>query len=106
MTGVLADDHIGMAVAEGIVSAGEFRILDEQIQPASLDLRLGATAHRLRASFLPDREPVEAKLEELGQGTIDLRDGGFLEHRVPYLIELREQLALPEWLRAKANPKS
>jgi dCTP deaminase len=106
MTGVLADDHIRLAIDEGVISAGEYRVTDEQIQPASLDLRLGATAHRLRASFLPDREPVESKLEELGQGTIDLRDGGFLEHRVPYLIELREQLVLPTWLRAKANPKS
>jgi dCTP deaminase len=45
-------------------------------------------------------------LKELSQGTIDLHRGGFLEHNVPYLVELREQLALPEWLRAKANPKS
>ena len=106
LTGVLSDEHIRAAIDDGFITAGEYRVTDEQIQPASLDLRLGQTAHRLRASFLPDREPVEAKLKELGQGTIDLRDGGFLEHRVPYLIELREQFALPDWLRAKANPKS
>jgi dCTP deaminase len=104
--GVLSDAHIRVAISEGFVSAGQFRIADEQVQPASLDLTLGETAHRLRASFLPDREPVEAKLKDLSQGTIDLHRGGFLEHNVPYLIELREQLALPEWLRAKANPKS
>jgi dCTP deaminase len=104
--GVLADTHIRSVIESGFVSAGQFRITDEQVQPASLDLTLGETAHRLRASFLPDREPVEAKLKDLSQGTIDLHRGGFLEHNVPYLIELREQVALPEWLRAKANPKS
>src|SRR4051812_23556911 len=104
--GVLADTHIRAAIDQGFVSAGQFRIGDEQVQPASLDLTLGETAHRLRASFLPDREPVEAKLKDLSQGTIDLHRGGFLEHNVPYLVELRESLALPAWLRAKANPKS
>jgi dCTP deaminase len=104
--GVLADEQLRDAVDHGFISAGEFRIADERIQPASLDLTLGKYAHRLRASFLPDREPVQAKLEDLSQGTIDLRDGGFLEHNVPYLVELRERLALPPYLRAKANPKS
>jgi dCTP deaminase len=104
--GVLADAHIREAISRGYVNAGQFRITDEQVQPASLDLTLGETAHRLRASFLPDREPVEAKLKDLSQGLIDLHRGGFLEHNVPYLVELREQLSLPDWLRAKANPKS
>src|SRR3954469_6660636 len=104
--GVLADVHIRAAIDQGFLSAGQFRVADAQVQPASLDLTLGETAHRLRASFLPDREPVEAKLKDLSQGTIDLHRGGFLEHNVPYLIELREHLELPGWLRAKANPKS
>ncbi len=104
--GVLADEQVRLAVDRGYVSAGDFRIADEQVQPASLDLTLGEYAHRLRASFLPDREPVDAKLAGLSQGTIDLHRGGFLEHNVPYLVELRERLALPDWLRAKANPKS
>jgi dCTP deaminase len=104
--GVLADEQVRAAVDVGYISAGDFRIADEQVQPASLDLTLGEYAHRLRASFLPDREPVDAKLKELSQGTIDLHRGGFLEHNVPYLVELRERLALPDWLRAKANPKS
>jgi dCTP deaminase len=106
LAGVLPDRLLAEAVAAGYVSAGEYRIAEEKIQPASLDLTLGETAHRLRASFLPDREPVATKLAELSQGRIDLRHGGFLEHRVPYLVELRERLALPDWLRAKANPKS
>ena len=102
--GVLSDEQVRVAVDRGYISAGEYRVADERIQPASLDLTLGKHAHRLRASFLPDREPVESKLEDLSQGTIDLRDGGFLEHNVPYLVELRERLALPEWLRASFLP--
>jgi dCTP deaminase len=106
--GVLTDDMIRAAVADGVLDAGEYRIADTQIQPASLDLTLGDFAHRLRCSFLPDREPVESKLADLGEGRIDLRkDGsGFLERGVPYLVELRERVNLPPGLRAKANPKS
>lgn len=106
LNGVLNDDLLHAAVEQGYISAGEYRISDARIQPASLDLTLGEKAHRLRSSFLPDRDRVEVKLKELSQGTIDLRDGNFLEYRVPYLIELREQLNLPSFLRAKANPKS
>jgi dCTP deaminase len=104
--GVLADHHIRDLIESGTVTAADGVVAEQQIQPASLDLTIGKTAHRLRASFLSDRGPVEAKLKELSQGTIDLQGGGFLEHNVPYLIELRERLALPEWIRAKANPKS
>jgi dCTP deaminase len=106
ITGVLPDRLLGQAIDRGYLSAGDYRIAERQVQPASVDLTLGETAYRLRASFLPDREPVEAKLAELSQGEIDLHRGGFLEHRVPYLVELRERLDLPEWLRARANPKS
>jgi dCTP deaminase len=106
--GVLPDIALRSAIAQGMVQAGEYRIADHQIQPASLDLTLGKTAHRLRCSFLPDKEPVEQKLKELSEGTIDLRKEGpgFLERRVPYLVELREELALPSSVRGKANPKS
>jgi dCTP deaminase len=106
LAGVLNDDLLREAVHRGYISAGEYRIDESRIQPASLDLTLGERAHRLRSSFLPNRERVELKLKDLSQGTIDLRDGNFLEYRVPYLIELREQLCLPDFIRAKANPKS
>ena len=104
--GVLADAHIRAAIDAGYVIVDESRFSEKQIQPASLDLTLGDVAHRLRASFLPGADSVEAKLKDLSQGTIDLTQNGFLEYNVPYLIELREQLALPYWMRAKANPKS
>lgn len=78
-----------------------------QLQPASLDLRLGEKAHRLRCSFLPGEESVGSKLERYAMGTeLDLRDGAILERNVPYLIPLEEELALPAGVRAKANPKS
>ena len=106
--GVLPDALLREAIEAGHISAGEYRIAPAQVQPASLDLTLGNKAHRLRCSFLPDREPVERKLKDLSEGTIDLsKEGpGFLERNVPYLVELREQLALPKAVRAKANPKS
>lgn len=106
--GVYSDDMLMEAIEAGQISAGEYKIQPRQVQPASLDLTHGKFAHRLRCSFLPDREPVEHKLKELSEGTIDLRKEGpgFLERNVPYLIELREELALPHGVRAKANPKS
>lgn len=106
-SGVLSDRLLTEAVQAGYVGAGEFRIQPHRIQPASIDLTLGDTAHRLRSSFLPDKDPVETRLKELSQGVVDLyAGGGFLEVKVPYLIPLREELDLPPWLRAKANPKS
>jgi len=54
-------------------------ILDDQIQPASLDLRLGDVAHRVRASFLPGPDhKVSEKLRALSLHTLDLRNGAVL----------------------------
>src|SRR5205085_8700389 len=104
--GVLADVEIQAAIDAGYISEGSDGTDNNRVQPASLDLTLGRTAHRLRASFLPDQETVDAKLKDLSQTQFDLGENGLLEPKVPYLIELREQVALPPWLRAKANPKS
>ncbi|MGI8699480.1 MAG: 2'-deoxycytidine 5'-triphosphate deaminase [Mycobacteriales bacterium] len=106
LSGVLPDRLLQEAIAAGYVGAGEFLIQPHRVQPASIDLTLGDTAHRLRSSFLPDKDTVETKLEALSQGVVNLYGGGFLEVKVPYLIPLREELSLPPWLRAKANPKS
>lgn len=90
-----------------ITATGEAQIPAENIQPASLDLRLGPTAHRLRCSFLPDNEPVEEALRRYQDGAaISTRQGLLLESDRPYLIPLVEQLDLPGDVRAKANPKS
>jgi dCTP deaminase len=78
-----------------------------QIQPASLDLRLGAKAHRVRASFLPGpgRRVAEASAE-FGLHEIDLTNGAVLEVGCVYVVELQERLALSPALTGWANPKS
>ncbi|PZN48842.1 MAG: 2'-deoxycytidine 5'-triphosphate deaminase [Proteobacteria bacterium] len=105
-TGILPDQDIAELFAAGSLAAP--RPLDaDQIQPASLDLRLGAKAYRVRASFLPGPEStVEAKLERLKLHEIDLADGAVLETGCVYIVPLMESLALPAEVSASANPKS
>jgi dCTP deaminase len=78
-----------------------------QVQPASIDLRLGAVAHRVRASFLPGPgEDVPRKLDELTLHVVDLGQGAALETGCVYVVPLIERLALPPHIAAAANPKS
>jgi dCTP deaminase len=80
---------------------------DEQIQPASLDLRLGAVAYRIRASFLPGRDQrVADKLAHMAIHEIDLRKGAVLETGCVYLVPLMERLELSFRVSGIANPKS
>ena len=105
--GVLPGQLLEGAIRAGYIDAGRFKIPDGNIQPASLDLRLGERALRIRCSFLPGSDSVERKLKDYILDEIDLRgDGAMLEARCPYLIELKERLDLPAGLRGKANPKS
>jgi dCTP deaminase len=105
--GVLPGQLLERAIRAGYVDAGRFNIPEANVQPASLDLRLGERALRIRCSFLPGEDPVERKLKDYLLDEIDLRgDGAMLEARCPYLIELKERLDLPAGLRGKANPKS
>lgn len=80
----------------------------DQVQPASLDLRLGATAYRLRASFLPGktRSVADCLNADLVMHEINLSKGAVLETGCVYLVELQESLALPDSVSAAANPKS
>ncbi len=105
-SGILADSDIAALFETGALKAG--RALDsDQIQPASLDLRLGAKAYRVRASFMPGPDtPVMDKLERLKLHEIDLREGAVLETGCVYIVPLLESLALPAELSASANPKS
>lgn len=92
---------------EGWISSGDYRIRPQDIQPASLDLRIADHAWPLRCSFLPSAgTTVLERVEDLALDRIDLRDGATLERDRPYLIPLLEELALPPHVRAKANPKS
>src|SRR5271170_1771247 len=105
--GVLPGQLLEGAIRAGYIDAGRFNIPDANVQPASLDLRLGERALRIRCSFLPGTDTVERKLKDYILDEVDLRgDGAMLEARCPYLIELKERLDLPAGLRGKANPKS
>ena len=104
--GILADHQIEAAIAQGMVTAGQ-DLEPLQIQPASLDLRLGQSAYRLRASFLPNGKTVESCLtDELLMHTLDLSQGAVLETGCVYLVPLMEYVSLPDGLTATANPKS
>jgi len=82
-------------------------ILDTQFQPASLDLRLGTVAYRVRASFLPGKNAtVKQKLEEFAMHAMDITKGGVLERGCVYIIPLLEGLELKRRTSAMGNPKS
>ena len=104
--GVLPDDWIRKAVASGIIDAGEYALPETSFQPASLDLRLGKVAYRLRSSFLPGSRKVQEQLQDYSMGQLDLRDGAILERNRPYLIPLVERVRLPQGIRGRANPRS
>ncbi|MET1414205.1 2'-deoxycytidine 5'-triphosphate deaminase [Roseibium sp. HPY-6] len=105
-SGILPERIIREMFAAGEISADEAPV-SGQIQPASLDLRLGAVAFRVRASFLPGPEiRVADRLEELKLHTVDLRDGAVLETGCVYIVPLQESLALASDISATANPKS
>lgn len=105
-TGVLPSQAIRALIAAGEIG-GVPRTEDNQIQPASLDLRLGKTAYRIRASFLPGtKATVRDKLEGLTFHEIDLTKGAVLEAGCVYLVPLMEHLNLRSTIAAFANPKS
>ena len=105
-TGVLPSQALRELVASRAL-AGAPDIMADQVQPASLDLRLGATAVRLRASFLPGKgRRVADRLAEFEMHRFDLRDGMVLEKGCVYVVELMEYLALPHDIHAVTNAKS
>ena len=94
MTGVLPCQRIEALIAAGAIAA-EAPVEAVQVQPASLDLRLGAVAYRVRASFLAGRgRRVADRLSEFEMHRIDLSGGagsrGVLEvrcHEAPFVLE-------------------
>ena len=105
-TGILPSQAIRALMAAGEI-AGMVEIEDAQIQPASLDLRLGKVAYRIRASFLPGtKATVKDKLAGLTFHEIDLTKGAVLEAGCVYLVPLLEHLKLRPTIAAFANPKS
>jgi dCTP deaminase len=106
MTGVLPSQQLRQAAAEGYIrSAGG--VSQEQIQPSSVDLRLGPVAYRVRASFLPTRHStIAARLASFAMHETDLRHGALFERGCIYIVPLKEELALPADMSGKCNPKS
>jgi dCTP deaminase len=105
-TGILPSQGIKELISRGQIT-GNAPITEEQIQPASLDLRLGDIAHRVRASFLPGPgATVEAKIKELRMTRVDLTSAAVFEKNCVYIVPLLEELHLPDSISGKANPKS
>jgi dCTP deaminase len=103
--GILPDRMIAALAADGgILPASKFA--PDQIQPASLDLRLGKVAYRVRASFLPGSTTVARRIDELKLHEFALGAGAVLETGCVYIVPLLESLALPDGISAAANPKS
>ncbi len=106
MTGVCPSQQIKMMICTGEIRA-DTPVDPAQIQPASLDLRLGPVAYRVRASFLAGAgRRVTERLAEFEMHRIDLKGGAVLEKGCVYLVPLVESLALPDDLSAVANAKS
>lgn len=105
---LLVDTQIWRAVADGWLRAAEGQAIETaQVQPASLDLRLGAFAARIRAGFLPGAVPIEHRLAELEVSRLALDGAGaVLERGLVYLVPLEERLELPAGVRALFNPRS
>jgi dCTP deaminase len=105
-TGILPAQSIREFIDAKRIDATE-GITEEQIQPASIDLRLGDVAYRVRASFLPGPDcTVQQKISELLITKVDLTDGVVFEKGCVYIVPLMEELRLPRNVTAKANPKS
>jgi dCTP deaminase len=106
-TGILPSQELEQLVRVSKDISALEPIQDDQIQPASLDLRLGSIAYRVRASFLPGKSStVQEKLEQLAMHKMDITNGGVLERGCVYIVPLLESVALRHRMSAMGNPKS
>jgi dCTP deaminase len=103
--GVLPSQDLRALISSGAIT-GTAPILPDQIQPASLDLRLGTTAYRVRASFLVGNHTAADRIAEFEMHRVDLSVGAVLEKGCVYVIPLMESLNLPNDITAVANAKS
>jgi dCTP deaminase len=105
-TGVLPSQFIRTLIMADKIRSKE-EISAEQIQPASLDLRLGSVAYRVRASFLPGKgRTVEDRIRDLLIGELDLTKPAIFEKGCVFIAPVLEEMSLPADISAQANPKS
>ena len=105
-TGILPCQAISALWRDGEITATQ-PLADGQIQPSSLDLRLGEVAYRVRASFLPGPgQNMAQKINQYTMHSVDLTRGAVLERGCVYIVPLLERLSLSQRLSAIANPKS
>jgi dCTP deaminase len=105
-SGVLPSQALERLIEAGAIRA-RIPLLAGQVQPSSLDLRLGSEAYRVRASFLATGSAtVTSKLDQYRLHTLDLTRPAVLEKGCVYIVPLQEELALPADVSGKANPKS
>ncbi len=106
--GILVDRDLEALLGAAVRAAeGAPTIERAQVQPASLDLRLGGLAYRIRAGFLPEQASVEDRLRQLSTSTVSLEgEGAVFERGLVYLVPLDEELDLPQDLSARFNPRS
>ena len=105
-TGILASQTLLEMATAGKISS-DLPITEAQVQPASLDLRLGTVAYRVQASFLPGQHStVLDKLKSLEMHQFSLIDGAVLEKGCVYIVPLQETLNLNSGISGTANPKS
>jgi dCTP deaminase len=105
-SGILPDRMIAELAADGGIRS-HYPFTAGQIQPASLDLRLGSIAYRVRASFLPGPgTTVAQRINELKLHEFALSSGAVLETNCVYIVPLIERLDLPADIAAATNPKS
>ncbi|MBP2160229.1 MULTISPECIES: 2'-deoxycytidine 5'-triphosphate deaminase [Asticcacaulis] len=103
--GILPMQSLAELVAQGVVKS-QSALDHDQIQPASIDLRLGDRAWRVRASYLPRGRKVSERLPDVVMHEMDLSKGAVFESGCVYIAELQESLHLPAGISARANPKS
>lgn len=105
MDGVLSYQIIKRYVTENKIYSKK-KIEDWQIQPNTLDLRLGNIGYRVRTSFLSVDSAVSKKIGDYVMYEINLAQGAILEKGCVYVIPLMESLNLPNDIYGKTNPKS
>ena len=107
VTGVLPYQALRALGREKRICGSPEEMTEDQFQPASIDLRLGTKAHRVRASFLPNPgETIKERLIQDAMHEINLAEGAVLEPGCVYVVPLMESVKLPAQTAGFASPKS